>query len=140
MALLPSDSLFRVHSANGARPSRLGLPPALRKYLRHSSLKQLAVFDACVRQGSFSKAGQVLHLAQPTVSVQMKQLSEALGVQLFEPKGKSVQPTPAGRALFEACQPLFDCLATIDEQLEPFRQSAKKEEPRKAALHLASSA
>lgn len=112
----------------------LSSQPALRKYLRHCTLKQLAVFDACVRHASFSQAARACHLAQPTVSVQMKQLAEALGVQLFEPSGKTVKPTAAGLALFEECQRLFALLGEVDERLAGFRETPKAKGPHWAAL------
>ncbi len=41
----------------------------LRRYFRHGTLPQLAVFDAVARHASFTRAAEELHLAQPTVSI-----------------------------------------------------------------------
>ena len=51
----------------------------IRKYLKHGTLRQLSVFEAVARLGSFTRAAQELHMAQPTVSVQIKKLSEKIG-------------------------------------------------------------
>ena len=50
----------------------------LRRYLRHGTLTHLAVFEAVARHGSFSRAAEELSMAQPTVSVQIKKLTETL--------------------------------------------------------------
>ena len=56
---------------------------SIRRYLKHGMLPQLAVFEASARLGSFSRAAEELHLAQPTVSVQIKKLTETVGLPLF---------------------------------------------------------
>lgn len=46
---------------------------------RHGMLPQLAVFEAAARLwGHFTRAAESLHLAQPTVSTQIRKLSETL--------------------------------------------------------------
>jgi DNA-binding transcriptional LysR family regulator len=59
-------------------------------------LPQLAVFEASARLGSFTRAAEELHLAQPTVSTQMKKLTETVGLPLFEQIGKKMHLTPMG--------------------------------------------
>jgi len=67
--------------------------------LRHVTLRQLAVFEAVARHGSFSAAAKALHLTQPAVSMQIRQLEEAAGVALVERIGKRIDLTEAGREL-----------------------------------------
>jgi DNA-binding transcriptional LysR family regulator len=63
------------------------------------NLQQLSYFrEACVQQ-SFSGAAKALHLAQPSLSEQIRRLEGELGVQLFVRVGRGVVPTEAGRAL-----------------------------------------
>ena len=62
-------------------------------------MRQLRVFDAVARHAGFSRAAAELHLSQPTVSMQVKQLSETVGLPLFEQIGKRIFPTDAGRLL-----------------------------------------
>jgi DNA-binding MarR family transcriptional regulator len=96
-------------------------PRKTRRYLKHGSLPQLRVFEAVVRHGSFTRAAEELHLSQPTVSVQVRKLTETAGVPLLEPIGKRVQPTTAGRALYEACRDIFDTLACVEDVLAGLR-------------------
>jgi len=48
------------------------------------TLRQLKIFDAVARHLSFTRASKELHLTQPAVSMQIKQLEEAVGLPLFE--------------------------------------------------------
>lgn len=80
----------------------------------HATLHQLKVFEATARHGSFTRAAEELFLTQPTVSMQVKQLTKAVGLPLFEQVGKRLYLTDAGRELFATCQEIFSKL----EQLE----------------------
>ncbi|NJO40718.1 MAG: LysR family transcriptional regulator [Cyanobacteria bacterium RU_5_0] len=80
----------------------------------HATLHQLKVFEATARHGSFTRAAEELFLTQPTVSMQVKQLTKAIGLPLFEQVGKKLYLTDAGRELFSTCQDIFQNL----EQLE----------------------
>ncbi len=80
----------------------------------HATLHQLKVFEATARHGSFTRAAEELFLTQPTVSMQVKQLTKAIGLPLFEQVGKRLYLTDAGRELFSTCQDIFENL----EQLE----------------------
>lgn len=80
----------------------------------HATLHQLKVFEATARHGSFTRAAEELFLTQPTVSMQVKQLTKAIGLPLFEQVGKKLYLTEAGKQLFSTCQDIFVKL----EQLE----------------------
>lgn len=60
-------------------------------------LGPLRAFDAAMRHGSFSRAGDELHLTHGAVSRQVAQLESALGVALFRRQARGVEPTVAGR-------------------------------------------
>lgn len=64
--------------------------------LRHLSLRQLTVFLEAVRQMNFARAAESLHLTQPAVSMQIRQLESAVGLPLFERVGKKLSLTQAG--------------------------------------------
>ena len=96
-------------------------PSRVRRYLRHGRLSQLAVFEASARHGCYTRAARELHLAQPTVSAQIKKLSHALGVPLFEQIGKRMNPTEAGRCLQAACVEVLGTLSRLDETLARLR-------------------
>ncbi len=93
-------------------------PYAMPDYLiRHATLRQLQVFEAIVRLGSFTRAAEELFLTQPTVSLQIKKLADAMGLPLFEHVGRGVQPTEAGRELYDACRRMFETLANLEMKL-----------------------
>lgn len=94
---------------------------ALRRFLRHGMLPQLAVFEAAARLGSFARAAEALHLAQPTVSTQIKKLSETLELPLFEQIGKKMYLTTAGEALQMGCRSLFLNFSQIEDSLSSLR-------------------
>ncbi len=93
-------------------------PSAMPEYLiRHATLRQLQIFEASVRLGSFSRAAEELFVTQPTVSMQIKKLADALGLPLFEQVGRNVRPTEAGRELYESCQRIFENLANLEMKI-----------------------
>jgi len=94
---------------------------SLRRFLRHGMLPQLAVFESAARLGSFTRAAEEMCLAQPTVSTQIRKLSDTLGVPLFEQIGKKVHVTPAGRALQDGCRDLFAAFGRIEDSLAGLR-------------------
>ncbi|BEI34234.1 LysR family transcriptional regulator [Polynucleobacter sp. HIN5] len=97
------------------------LNSSIKRYLRHGMLPQLAVFEAVARLSSFTKAADELHLAQPTVSAQIKKLADNLQIPLFEQIGKRIYLTPAGENLYNGCQLLFTTLSNIEESLSDLR-------------------
>ena len=93
----------------------------IRRYLKHGILPQLRVFEASARLGSFVRAAQELHLAQPTVSVQIKKLSETVGFPLFEQVGKHIFLTDAGQRVYAGCNDVFRALSSLEERLTEMR-------------------
>src|SRR5687767_3820801 len=63
------------------------------------TLQQLQYFLAAVEHGSFSAAAAELHLAQPSLSEQVRRLEAELGVRLFQRAGRRLELTEAGRLL-----------------------------------------
>lgn len=76
----------------------------------HTTFRQLEIFEAIARLGSFTRASEELFLTQPTVSMQMKKLTDTVGVPLIEQVGKKVQLTPDGRELAQASREIFAIL------------------------------
>ncbi len=64
----------------------------------------LRALSEVIAQGSFTRAAKRLNLAQPTVSLQIRELETRLGVRLVERLGKRAFPTAAGRELIEHAQ------------------------------------
>ena len=63
------------------------------------TLQQLEYFIAALDAGSFSAAAERLHLAQPSLSEQIRRLEAELGIALFARIGRGIRPTDAGLAL-----------------------------------------
>lgn len=67
--------------------------------MKNVTLRQLKVFEAVARHLSFSRAAEELHLTQPAVSMQVRQLEESVGLPLTEQVGKRIFLTSAGTEL-----------------------------------------
>ena len=89
----------------------------LKPLLRHVTFRQLQIFAAVVRNGSFTKAAEELLLAQPTISIQMKKLADVVGLPLFEQNGRDIRATDAGQDLLAACQELFLIFEDLDTRI-----------------------
>jgi DNA-binding transcriptional LysR family regulator len=91
--------------------------PVAKNLLRHVSLRQLQIFDAISRQGSFTRAAEQLFLTQPTVSMQIKKLEEGVGLPLFEQIGKQVHLTDAGKVLREHTRQILESFANLEMEM-----------------------
>lgn len=61
-------------------------------------LRHIRYFLAVAEQRNFTRAAEVLHVSQPTLSQQIRQLEDTLRTQLFDRSGRTVQLTDAGQA------------------------------------------
>jgi len=91
----------------------------------HVTLRQLNVFEAVARQLSYTRASETLHLSQPAVSMQVRQLEDAVGLELFEKLGKKIHLTEAGRELFHYSQGVNRLLHEAEEVLESLKGLSK---------------
>ena len=82
--------------------------------MKHATLHQLQVFEAVARNLSFTRAAEELHLTQPTVSIQLKQLADIVGLPLLEQIGKRIYLTDVGRELLAVCHEIFDGLSRFE--------------------------
>ncbi len=78
--------------------------------MKQATLHQLKVFEAVARHNSFTRAAEELFLTQPTVSMQVKQLTKAVGMPLFDQVGKRLYLTQVGEELVKTCRQLFERL------------------------------
>src|SRR4051812_33513702 len=94
--------------------------PGLRteRFFRHGTLPQMRVFEAVARLGSFTRAGEETHMAQPTVSVHMKKLAETVGVPLVRMSGKKLELTRAGEELYVTVRRVMQTLRDFDDALK----------------------
>jgi len=84
------------------------------------TFKQLRYFDALVRQGHFGRAADACAISQPALSMQIKELEEALGAPLFERGARQVRPTAFGEAFAVRTR---DILRAVDELADLARAS-----------------
>jgi DNA-binding transcriptional LysR family regulator len=82
--------------------------------MRHATFRQLEVFEAIARLRSFTRASEELHLTQPTVSMQMKKLTDAVGLPLFEQVGRKIYLTEAGKELEITAREIMKSLERCD--------------------------
>ncbi|MDV3238419.1 MAG: LysR substrate-binding domain-containing protein [Gammaproteobacteria bacterium] len=85
------------------------------------TLRQLKIFEAVARHLSFTKASEELHLTQPAVSMQIKQLEQTTGVPLFELVGKRVYLTEAGQELQRYSRSITMLLAEAEQVFEEMK-------------------
>ena len=83
--------------------------------MRQLNLDQVRTLIAIADLGTFSAAGQALHLAQPTVSLHVSELESRLNLPLLVREPRRVRPTPAGQELVERGRRL---LRDLDEAIE----------------------
>lgn len=84
------------------------------KLARHTTLRQLQIFEAIARLRNVTRAGEELHLTQPTVSTQLKHLADAVGAPLLEYVGRQLYLTAAGEELYSACREIFERLDRVE--------------------------
>jgi LysR family cyn operon transcriptional activator len=68
-------------------------------------LRHLRYLLAVADHGGFTRAAEAWHVSQPTLSQQIRQLEETLGVSLFDRTSRTVKPTDAGAAYIECARP-----------------------------------
>jgi DNA-binding transcriptional LysR family regulator len=98
-------------------------PPALMSdhLIRHTTLRQLQIFEASYRLGSFTRAAEALFLTQPTVSMQIKKLADTVGLPLFEQVGRNLRATEAGVELYQACRQMFATLSNLEMKMSDLK-------------------
>lgn len=83
-------------------------------------LRQLRYFAAVARDGSFSKASEKLHIAQPALSRQIHMLEEEFGVELLTRTARGAEMTEAGMRLKEMAEFVLRYVAEIKPSLSCF--------------------
>ena len=93
--------------------------------MKHVTLRQLKVFEAVARHLNYSRAAQELHLSQPAVSMQMKQLEGSAGMPLFEQAGKKIFLTEAGREMQHYARSVTQQLEEAAEALSELKDASR---------------
>lgn len=71
------------------------------------NFKHLRYFWAVAKNGSIAQASSMLHLTPQTISGQLRELEEQMGVKLFEKSGRNLALTEAGRLVFSYADEMF---------------------------------
>jgi DNA-binding transcriptional LysR family regulator len=89
--------------------------------LKDATLRQLQILDSAARTLSFSRTSELLHVTQPAVSMQMKQLADLAGIPLFERIGGRLHLTQAGEELARHAREVLRTLEQADDALAALR-------------------
>jgi len=89
------------------------------------TLHQLYVFGMVARHKSMTEAARRLHMSQPAVSIQIKQLQEAVDIPLIEIVGRKLYLTEAGERLYEAYQNINLELESFDAVISQLKGGLK---------------
>jgi len=87
----------------------------------HITMRQLQVFEAVARHLSYTRAAEELHLTQPAVSMQVKQLERMVELPLVELVGRRAHLTAAGRAMLAHSREMLAQLRDIETDVERMR-------------------
>lgn len=91
----------------------------------HFTFRQMQIFESVARLLSFSRAAEELHLTQPAVSMQIRQLEETVGLALLEQVGKKIHLTEAGEEFHHQCRIVARQLRETKEAMESLRQGVR---------------
>ncbi len=86
--------------------------------MKHATLRQLRVFATAARLLNFSRAADELHLTQPAVSAQIRELEEHAGLPLFERVGRTTYLTAAGSELKHYAEAILAMMREADEAMD----------------------
>ncbi len=89
--------------------------------MKNATLRQLKVFETVARHLSYSRAAEELHLTQPAVSTQVKQLEGHAGLPLFEQLGKKNYLTPAGTEMLHYARSIISQFREAEEAMVRFK-------------------
>lgn len=89
--------------------------------MKQATLHQLQILEAIAKHGSFTRAAEVLGLTQPTVSQQIKRLTQTIGMPLFEQLGKQIYLTAAGQEVLGASAMISEKFAELEIAIDELR-------------------
>jgi DNA-binding transcriptional LysR family regulator len=88
---------------------------------RRITFRQLETFAEVARQQSFTRAAETLHLTQPAVSIQVRQIAETIGLPLFEQNGREIALTAAGEELLTTVRDLDDAWNRFESAIDDLK-------------------
>jgi DNA-binding transcriptional LysR family regulator len=88
---------------------------------RRITFRQIETFTAVAHHRSFSKAAEALHLTQPAVSLQIRQIVDTLGLPLFEQEGREAILTAAGEEMLRTARALDDVWGRFEAAIDDLK-------------------
>lgn len=88
---------------------------------RRITFRQLETFSAVARLKSFSRAAEQLHLTQPAVSIQIRQIANTIGLPLFEQSGRDIALTAAGQEMLATVRELEDIWNRFESAIDDLK-------------------
>ena len=87
----------------------------------NATFRQLRLFLALAECGSITGAAKACHVTQPTVSMQLRELADAVGLPLYEQIGKRLHLTAAGEALAETARTMLDEWISFEQAINAMK-------------------
>ncbi len=85
------------------------------------TLRQVHIFETVARYQSHTKAAAILHMTQPAVSMQMKQLESSLGIKLIERHGKSITLTREAESLRKYTSDIIQSYRALESYVDDIK-------------------
>lgn len=87
----------------------------------NATFRQLRLFLALAERGSITAAAEACHVTQPTVSMQLRELADAVGLPLYEQIGKRLYLTAAGEALAGTARAMLDDWLAFEQTINAMK-------------------
>jgi len=91
----------------------------------HATFRQLRLFIAFAEHGSITRAARAAHVTQPTVSMQLKELGDAVGLPLYEKVGGRLHLTGTGEELLKTARAMVDEWAAFAQRIAAMKGLAR---------------
>ncbi len=88
---------------------------------RRITFRQLETFTKVAELRSYSRAAEVLHLTQPAISIQIRQIADVMGLPLFEQNGRHAELTAAGQELLATARELDDVWTRFETAVDALK-------------------
>lgn len=85
------------------------------------TFRQLETFSTVARLSSFSKAAEALHLTQPAVSIQIRHITDSIGLPVFVQNGRDIALTHAGEELLTTVRSLNDVWSRFETAIDDLK-------------------
>ncbi len=86
--------------------------------IKQPTIRQLQLIQALARYQSLSVVAEKLYISQPSVSIQLKNLSELVGLPVYQIRGRLVELTDAGNAILRSANQIFQSLDNLKTDID----------------------